>query len=183
MLESSGVSQQPTNLLVQLSHMSSAIEHAMNSRTVLDPLTFDEEVLCVQSDLLMSVTAGGARLDKACELGALIYLQTLTRSAPFIKSSSEALSRELQVSLLHINVAEISCPLMFWLLVMGGLVSFATSERDWFRSQLRNCEVSWKGMITWECMKVQLMSVMWIDRIHDNFGRELWEDVVAPAEI
>lgn len=183
MLESSGVSQRLTNLLVQLAHMSSAIEHAMNSRAVLDPLSFDEEVLCIQSDLLMGATASGARLDKACELGALIYLQTLTRSAPFIKSSSEALSQELQVSLLHLDMAEISCPLMFWLLVMGGLVSSATSEREWFRSRLRNCQVSWKGMITWECMKVQLMSVMWIDRIHDTFGKELWEEVVPPAEI
>lgn len=183
MLETSDVSQRTTDLLVELSHLSFAIEHAMNSRNVLDPLSFDEEMLCLQSDLLNLAITSESGLDSACELGALIYLQTLTRPTPFLKSSSDALSRELQISLQQLDIAKVSCPLMFWLFVMGGLVSSETSERDWFRSKLRNLQVSWKDIITWESMKIQLMSVMWIDRVHDYFGQALWEDVLPPAEI
>ncbi|KEF57165.1 uncharacterized protein A1O9_07355, partial [Exophiala aquamarina CBS 119918] len=176
MLEASGVSQGTMDLLVELSHLSFAIEHAITSRIVLDPLSFDKEMLCVQSDLLNLAITSKAVLDGACGLGALIYLQTLTRLDPFIKSSSEALSRELQVALQYLNIAEVSSPLIFWLLIMGGLVSFETSDRSWFRSKLRNLQVSWKGVITWESMKIQLMSVMWIERIHDDFGQALWKD-------
>jgi len=183
MLEASGVSQGPKDLLVELAHLSFAIEHAMNSRTVLDPLSFDEETLCIQSDLLNLATTSEAGLDSACELGGLIYLQTLTRPAPFVKSSSEALSTELKFSLQHVTIANVTCPLLFWLLVMGGMVSSETSERDWFRSKLRDLQVSWKSMITWESMKIQLMSVMWIDRVHDGFGQALWEDVLPSAAI
>lgn len=182
LLESSRVSPTVADSLVELSELSFAIEHAMDTRTVLDPLIFEQGSLCLQYDLLSYAISSAAGLDKACALGALVYLQTLTRSAPFMRSSSQALSNELKVSLKHLDVFEIDSSLVFWLFVMGGLVSSETSERDWFRQRLRDRQASLTEVITWESMKSQLMSVLWIDRIHDSLGEALWVDLLPPLE-
>lgn len=179
-LELSGVSKPLGDLLVGLSRLSFAIEHAMDSSAMIDPLTFDEELMCIQYDLLIHAISSDPGLEKACALGALIYLQTLTRSVPFLKTSSEALSRELKFSLMHLDVAKVSSSLKFWLFIMGGLVSSDTSEKDWFRQRLRECQDSQTDVVVWEGMKSQLMSVLWIDRIHDNFGEALWVDLLPP---
>lgn len=179
-LELSGVSKPLGDLFVGLSRLSFAIYHAMDSSAMIDPLTFDEELMCIQYDLLIHAISSDPGLEKACALGALIYLQTLTRSVPFLKTSSEALSRELKFSLMHLDAAKVSSPLKFWLFIMGGLVSSDTSEKDWFRQRLRDCQDSQTDVVVWEGMKSQLMSVLWIDRIHDNFGEALWVDLLPP---
>lgn len=182
LLESSGVSPTVADSLGELSELSFAIEHAMYSKAVLDPLNYEQATLCLQYDLLTYAISSTAGLNKACALGALVYLQTLTRSAPFMSSSSQALSSELKVSLLHLDVFEIDSSLVFWLFVMGGLVSSETSERDWFRQRLRDRQASRTEVITWKSMKSQLMSVLWIDRVHDSLGEALWVDLLPPLE-
>ncbi|KAK5051454.1 hypothetical protein LTR84_003106 [Exophiala bonariae] len=180
LLKTSRVSATLSDLLLELSQLSFAIEHAMDSQARIDPLMFEEELLCLQYNLLIHALSTSPGLEKAYTLGALIYLQTLTRSAPFMKSSSEALSKELKLSLLNLDTAEVSSPLRFWLFIMGGLVSSETSEKDWFRQRLRVCQGSQTDVVIWESMKSQLMAVLWVERIHDNLGEALWVDLLPP---
>lgn len=178
MLDNSGLTSKVVHLLERLSQLSLAIEQAMETQVLINPLLFEEEVLCLQYDFLTALDLSRQNLDNAFCLAALIYLQSITRPAPYNRTSSRALSLDLEVSLLNLDVASLPTPLLFWLLVMGGFVSNETSEKSWFRRRLHECQVSWKKTISWESMKVQLMTVIWIDKIHNEYGKALWEEVI-----
>ena len=183
MLADSGLSPNIVTLLEEVSRLSLAIEHAMDTQSLLNPLLFEEETMCLQYNLLMAISWTGKDMDNACSIAALIFMQTLTRALPFTHISSHALSLELEVSLLNLEMATVPSPLMFWMLVMGGMVSTETSEKDWFRRKLRECQVSWIDKITWETTKAQLLKVIWIDTIHDKYGKGLWEETYSACQM
>ncbi|KAF4501471.1 double substrate-specificity short chain dehydrogenase reductase 2 [Fusarium agapanthi] len=64
----------------------------------------------------------------------------------------------------------------FWLLILGGISVPARDGREWLVEALRE-QASLLGIMTWEQVKECLVRVPWMDAIHDQPGRKLWDQV------
>lgn len=163
--------------LINLSELSQAISEAIESQVSFDPLILDEQVLAIQQRLLAYIVAAPDTVEMVLSISALIFLQPVTRSNPFAEPASEVMSHALHKSLSALQCHHLPPPLLVWVLVMGGLISDATFERTWFRTRIQNQLTTHPGIDSWDRLKLQLKDIMWIDDIHDEYGRILWNEM------
>lgn len=163
--------------LIDLSELSQAISEAISSQVSFDPLILDEQVLGLQQRLLAHIDAAPDTVEMVLSISALIFLQPVTRTNPFAEPASEVMSHALHKSLSALECHHLPPPLLLWVLVMGGLISDATSERTWFRTRIQNQLTVHPGIDSWDRLKFQLKDIMWIDDIHDEYGRILWNEM------
>ncbi|KAG7410814.1 hypothetical protein Forpe1208_v009906 [Fusarium oxysporum f. sp. rapae] len=64
----------------------------------------------------------------------------------------------------------------FWLLIVGGISVPANDGRGWIVEKLRE-QASILGIMTWEQAKDRLSRFPWMDAIHDEPSRKLWDEV------
>jgi hypothetical protein len=165
------------NAWKNLSNLCGALNYAAENKIVIDPYSFDEDIICVQWDLLQLLPAEQKTPERLCALTALIFIQMLTRDVPYDSYASDRLSRNLKEALSLADIATWPVPLIFWLLFVGGLVSVGTTERQWFRKRLR-VFIHMRGELTdWESAKSLLKKVLWVEGIDDPYGKVLWDDV------
>ncbi|KIW67789.1 hypothetical protein PV04_07017 [Phialophora macrospora] len=172
-----GLTQTVLNALVELSHLCHALNQAAEKRIPVDPLAFDEDVTCIQHDLLRSISPDQEAVERLCVITALIFVQTLTREVPFTRLCSSHISTQLKEALPAVKTAKAPARLIFWILFMGGLVSKDTSERVWFRQKLTDFQQLQNDWVQWENVKARLQTVFWVNNLQDAFGLELWHDI------
>ncbi|KIW31663.1 uncharacterized protein PV07_03275 [Cladophialophora immunda] len=166
-----------SNALAELTYLCHVLNHAADMQTPIDPLAFDEDVTCIQHDLLRSQNPKQGFVERVCVIAALIFIQTLTREVPFTRRCSGHLSRELKMACLAVEPEALSEELMFWVLFMGGLVSIETDQYIWFRARLVHSPSLRHGVFTWENVKCQLRKVFWIDSLQEDYGLGLWRSI------
>ena len=176
-----GFSSTVSEALMELSHLCCVLNYAADKRFLVDPLAFDEDVICIQHDLLRSLNPAQNKVEKLCVLTALIFIQTLTREVPFSRLCASHISRELKTSLPAVNTATAPARLIFWMLFMGGLVSTETNEKRWFRTRLKDFQILRNDLFSWESMRAQLQQIFWVNSVQDPLGINLWNDVNSPS--
>lgn len=162
---------------IDLSVLCQVLEQAAKEQMPLDTRAYDEDVICIQHDLLVSDPLAESGAEKLCRLAGLIFVQTLTREKPFLKASSTLLSQELRESLISIGSEAIPETLLFWISFMGGLVSAATDDRDWYLQRLVGYRKSNGETVSWTDAKLELGKVMWIERVQEDYGKDLWHQL------
>jgi hypothetical protein len=177
MLVDLGLTQTVLNALVDLSYLCHALNQAAEKRMPVDPLAFDEDVTCIQHDLLRSISPNQEAVERLCVITALIFMQTLTREVPFTRLCSSHISKQLKEALPAVDAAKAPALLIYWMLFMGGLVSKDTSDRLWFRKRLMDFQQLRNDWAQWTHVKAQLQKVFWVDNLQDAFGLELWHDI------
>ena len=164
-------------ILVNLSELSQAISEAINTQISFDPLVLDEEVVGIQQRLLACIDVATNPVETVLSISALIFLQPVTKSNPFAQPASQVMSDALHKSLKSLKSHHMPPPLLLWVQVMGALISDATSERTWYRTNIQEILAAHPGTKSWYRLKLQLKDIMWIDEIHDEYGRILWNEL------
>lgn len=172
-----GLTPTVLDALVELSRLCHALNRAAESQTPIDPMAMDEDMTCIQHDLLRSLKPEQNSAERICVITSLIFIQTLTREVPFTRLCSSHLSEQLKGTFPTINVGKAPARLIFWMLFMGGLVSSDTAEKYWFRTRLLEFQRLRGDLTTWESVRAQLQKVFWVDSLHEGIGLQLWEDV------
>jgi hypothetical protein len=113
-------------------------------------------------------------------MGALIFIKETLQEYPLASVGSINLVRRLKDALSSISDLEKYAPLLLWLLFMGGITSKKTFDRVWFMAYL--VKVLPKDS-TWENVKGVLAKVLWIERLHDAPGHELWKEIEITRRI
>jgi hypothetical protein len=83
-----------------------------------------------------------------------------------------ALAKEVIGSMLDDHEDEFT----LWLLILGGISVPANDGREWMVEKLRD-QASMLGIMTWEQAKDSLASFPWMNAIHDEPSRKLWDEV------
>jgi hypothetical protein len=149
----------------------------------VEPLALEEDIMSIQRELLelLILEPGQDGPSKACLLGALLYIKTLTRPLASWSQSFKALVKRLKASLNDYNILDImDSNLRTWLLVLGLMTSIeATSERAWFLNLLRDRAAKnlW-WLLTWQDIAPNLESISWVPEIHDGAGKTYWAMVL-----
>ncbi|EXJ77543.1 hypothetical protein A1O3_09770 [Capronia epimyces CBS 606.96] len=179
------IGMMPTLLsaIMTLSCLCQALEQAAEKQIPLDPKTYDEDIVCIQYDLLMSRSSTEDGVNESCTLAALIFVQTLTRESPFSKASSTLVSKRLRSCLTKTDPNTIPDTLLFWILFMGGLVSEATEDKAWYLSKLGQHQTSHGEPATWKDAQRDLKKIMWIERIQEQYGTKLWCQIHPSASL
>jgi len=74
--------------------------------------------------------------------------------------------------------------LFFWVLFMGGVAVVGTTDRAWFVARLAKAKATMQLQIcSWKDAKSSLMRFYWVDRIHEDLCRDLWDDALMTAEV
>ena len=168
--------------LVELSYLCHALNHAAEKLVPVDPEAFDEDVTCIQDDLLRSLTPQQEGVQRLCVITALIFMQTLTREVPFTRLCSSHISKQLKEALPALDATRVPARLIYWMLFMGGLVSSDTNERLWYRKRLGDFQQLRNNLGHWDNVKAQLQEVFWVDSVQETLGLDLWHDINIPSQ-
>ena len=172
-----GLTQTVLQTLVEMSFLCHALNQAAEKQTSVDPLAFDEDVICIQHDLLGSLSPRQESVERLCIISALISIQMLTREVPFTRWCSWHISKELKEAFPALDAAKAPARLIYWMLFMGGLVSVSTKERLWFRRRLKDLQRLRSDLTTWDKVEAQLQQVFWVKSVQTTFGLDLWKEV------
>jgi hypothetical protein len=176
-LASSEVSPELRTTLLDLSRFSQAMDYAFSRSGVsLDPKAFDEDIISIQHELLRIPDIAEREIAIACRLGALIYVKTLTREAPFSALSSRVVVQKLKSSLTRIAEEPRAAPLLLWLYSMGGIASQGLPARSWFTNKLLEFVLLPGELLTWMSVKEALRKILWIEMIHEGPCKQLWDE-------
>jgi Fungal specific transcription factor domain len=176
-LSSSNFGPELKSTLLDLSRFSQAIDFAFSHPEVsLHPRAFDEDTILIQHRLLSTTNVTESELATACRLGALIYVKTLTREAPFFPSSSKVVIPKLKSLLARIVKESRATPLLLWLYFMGGIASQGLGARSWFMNGLLGFVLLPGELLTWMSVKKALRKVLWIELIHEGPCKQLWDE-------
>jgi len=177
-LMSSDLEPTLTNTFIDLFRFTRTIEYALSRPGVLlHPRSFDEDIILIQHDLLSIPETDMNAMSKACRVGALIYMITITRQMPFPPASARTIVQKLKNSLIRISEEPSAAPFLLWLLFMGGIAARGTTERPWFRDNLVRITVQLGELSTLEVVKKVLKGILWVDMIHDVPCKQLWDAI------
>lgn len=170
---------------------SKAVEQTLlTPEARLDPKRFIEDWYSIAYQLLLSgskevvsdsdFTHENEELGETFRLAALIYMKAILRE--FLPSTigSRILISKLKKSLENVLRTEVtpdSSSLLLWPLFMGGLASLQNCLDDtFFITHLVRLRRKLE-LYEWEDVKERLEHVLWIGRVLDRSGEDLWEEI------
>lgn len=138
-----------------------------------------------------------AVIDEVCCIGARFYLKTIYDYhlreqlgwVPANAMTTEAIISRLKFCLdmtdMDMAIEQVRA-LFLWALFMGGAALAGTKDRAWFVARLAKAKATTMiGMqvCSWEDAKSCLVRFYWVDRIHEDFCRDLWDDALITAGV
>jgi hypothetical protein len=89
----------------------------------------------------------------------------------------ERLAEEFRDALAGVSIlAHTNEPMLFWILITGGLSVFREDEMLWLLPWMKTIAVS-LGLNNWSNAREQLCKYPWVPVFHDGPGQELWERI------
>ena len=182
---------QLADVLVEFRVFSKAIEQTLlTPKARLDPRSFIEDWYSIEYQLLLSgpkedlsdsdFIHENDNLGEAFRLAALIYLKEILREFLLSTIGSRIIVSKLKTSLESVLTKEVtptSSSLLLWLLFMGGLASLQNClAHTYFITHLVRLRRELE-LYEWEDVKERLEHVLWIGRVLDKSGEDLWEEV------
>lgn len=171
------------DVLLDLSNFTAAVQYYTAQRYnhstcgVIDPRSFDEDLLSITRDLLdlRNLTA----IEEALQIAALIFVKSVGRGLPFTLGSNDTAAgprllpkrlRQAMSMYLNAGLMTLSKVVLLWQLTMGGLASSTgQSEHAWFVDEL----VKIDAVAAVDVVK----EVLFVDVVHINACVELFEEV------
>jgi hypothetical protein len=176
-LKTSGFNSSLVSVLQDLVRFTYAVNYAIDHRDVLfHPRAFDEDTVLLQRALLAFLDTETG-VEKACRIGALIYMKSIIREFPSTAISSKRMVQRLKSSLTSISEDARIAPVLLWLYFMGGIASQGSSERAWFVAHLLRMTFTIGRFPSWEGVKGVLKKVLWVEPILEKVCKMLWNEV------
>jgi hypothetical protein len=179
------------SIFVELQYLNSTL--AISTRNLM---TTYHVHASVQYHLLMFRStrySGGqiSAIQEICSLGVITYLKTvydfqrsISTGRPPIGASTDIVTIQQLKSCL--DFIEINTPqtqaFFLWMLFLGGSVVASTKERTWFVARLARTIVEMQ-IRSWEDMRELLKRFLWVDWIHGDPCRELWDEAMVTVDV
>lgn len=146
----------------------------------LDLLDFQEAIVSICYRLLRFRTLSASRhisdMQSAYHIGLLIFMMTL-----FLQNNQSRMIKTGFVTscvkcVLDTGLEASEDEMTFWLLMLGGMWGLRDDDEGWIISRLQGMALK-LGIMTWDRAQKLLGRFPWIDAIHDQPGRKLWDQV------
>ena len=160
-----------------------SISHFFNDSHVfvkLDPYAYQEILIALCYRLLhhnpLLREGFGDLNEDACYLGLLALVTKLlfqhgrSRRFPY-DLLAKRLRHTIQSSLISRQVEETTC---LWLLFVAGISVFSDTDWIWLMPQIRSL-LTELDIDSWENARNRIKTLPWIDTVHDQAGKELWQ--------
>lgn len=178
MLDGCGIDPKLSKTLCTVARFGRSLHHVLSSRDMfMVPSSYDEDLICIQLELLSVDVYTESGLTRAARLGGMLFIKSTMRGVGIAPPSSRKLLQNLKDSLLVVRPEQRMAPLMLWLSVIGGIASLGLPEHRWFVERLRLITNNVPSMRTWDdCLRC-LRNMMWVDWIHKGPCMSLWEEM------
>ncbi|RFU29231.1 hypothetical protein B7463_g7088, partial [Scytalidium lignicola] len=178
-------------ILRELQYLTSMIKNE-----TMDLIAFDGIAVSIQYHLLLfqfisHKSSQHTALEDACCMGALIYLKTIhhyrlsfqIEGYPFRVSTDGAIIQKLKscLDIMETNTRQTK-ELFIWILFLGGGAATSTRDRTWFVARLGKALMEWQ-VCSWEDAKSLLMKFLWVEAIHADSGRDLWDEAQITVSV
>ena len=161
----------------RLCGLSRVLQNSADYSYPINPRAFDEDVICVQHDLLCSLESSSSAASKACALAGLVYTKTLTRETPLEGKHSLIIAEAMKDSLGQANFGGIADDLVLWTHVMAAFAATDTKDSAWFSKRVRVSRDA-MGARTWYAAEPHLEHIAWIRQVHSQYGQDLWARMI-----
>ncbi|KAF5664846.1 hypothetical protein FDENT_12770 [Fusarium denticulatum] len=143
-------------------------------------LEFQEVLVSICYRLLQFRTIGESRskqdIQSAYHIGLSLFMMSIYFNNKQDRMARPGLVKALVKEAIESELSEDEDEFKFWLLILGGISVPAKDGRDWFVEKLRE-QASPLGIVSWEQAKDCLARFPWMDGIHGNPGRKLWDQI------
>ncbi|KAJ5082673.1 hypothetical protein N7532_011716 [Penicillium argentinense] len=161
-----------------------------------DGIPISRDVLCDHRNLIqwhiMSLIPSGQLgsshsglypLYEASRLALIIFGVGVSFPLPPQSAPLVTLARMLKLELqsYHRSVQEIpisAVSLYTWILMLGCIAATGSAERKWYINSM-GAHVVFYGPITWYEFKIELKSILWLERACDQPGELVWNEVMC----
>lgn len=167
--------------LIQMRHFSEAINSALNQSTLqINPVAFVEDTYQIQYQFILFSPApvvGIAEqcLEEAFRMGGLLYMKESLREYPLAVLGTMNLVHRLKEALADILENDSFAPVLLWLAFVGAMSSKG-ANRAWFLAQLIKLGMKLR-LRNWEGARDVLDSVMFIEKLHEEVCKGIWDEV------
>lgn len=72
--------------------------------------------------------------------------------------------------------------LFLWLMFLGGIAVAGTKERAWFVARIARTIMDLQ-ICSWKDARSSLIQFLWVDRIHENACRDLWDEALITVTV
>ena len=163
-------------VLVDVLHVSSVFNrHSLRRRASL--IVYQEMVLSILYRLLNFQPLDGSRpgpdIEAAYRIGLTIFMTTIFLQHQHHCFIDLSLTLQSLKDIVETRIKE--SELAFWAMVIGGIWMWDDPGGEWLAPKLRAASQD-LGIKNWGEAHRVLKRFPWIDRIHDESGRQVWEE-------
>ncbi|KAF8856520.1 hypothetical protein BDZ45DRAFT_594134 [Acephala macrosclerotiorum] len=174
----SGLHTDIVGAMVELAYFTQAIRMASSSTDIsLDPAPFAEDLYWIEHSLLLVPDSAEQSINKACRLGALLYVKAILQEFPHSATGASILTHQLHKSLNAIFMTEDNVFLLTWLALVGAMSSKG-EDRGWFvicSKQSTNIG----GILPFDDGALPLTRFFDLRRVFGKLLDVIWEEVLA----
>lgn len=146
----------------------------------LDLVEFQEVLVSTCYRLLQFRTVEESSLKQDTQstyhIGLCLFMMSVSFNNTQDRVARRGLIKALVKEAIESKLSEHKDDFKFWLLILGGISVPATDGREWFVEKLQE-QASLLGIMTWEQVKGSLARFPWMNAIHDEPSRKLWNQV------
>ncbi|KAB8346222.1 hypothetical protein FH972_023267 [Carpinus fangiana] len=178
LLVANGVCSQLVQTLCNIARFARSLEYVLSDRLrLMVPNSYDEDLVCLQLQLLVIAVGDEVGLTRAMRLGGMLFVKSTSRGVGVAPPSSRKLLKNLKDSLLVLHPEQKAAPLLLWLTFVGGAGSLGQPEHTWFVERLRMITTHVPGLQAWEDVLQCLRSILFVESIHRGPCQSLWEEM------
>ncbi|TVY14712.1 hypothetical protein LARI1_G006080 [Lachnellula arida] len=168
--------------MTELAFFLQAIHLATEASVYFDPATFSEDLYWLEYNFLAFAAkppegSAETEIDKACRLGALLYLKAILQEFPHSVNGSSLLLAQLRKSLTGISMQASNSPLFLWLCLVGGSLS-EMEERTWFvncLAQIRTVSL----VPSFDDFELELSRMLGLKKVFGRAFERLWNETLV----
>ncbi|TVY40654.1 hypothetical protein LSUB1_G002301 [Lachnellula subtilissima] len=177
-----GVHPNLITIMTELACFSQAIHFATEASVYFDPATFSEDLYWLEYNFLAFAAklpegSTETETDKACRLGALLYLKSILQEFPHSVNGSSLLLAQLRKSLTGISMQASNSPLLLWLCLVGGSLS-EKEHRAWFVSCLAQIRTV-SPVPSFDDCELDLSRMLGFKKVFGRAFETLWNETLV----
>jgi hypothetical protein len=129
--------------------------------------------------------------EELCCIGSLVYLKTIYDFHLCLRIlglaagavMNEDMVQKLKSCLGRVEMDTVQTRALFlWVLFLGGVVVAGTRDQAWFVARLAKAIMEWQ-ICRWEDAESSLREFLWVDRVHENSCRDLWDEAMVTVDV
>lgn len=171
-------------IMTNVAHFSLVVQEAKKGprgNVLLDPNAFAEDLYWIEYKLLsfpkeLHVEIPERTIEKACRIGALLYLKNILQEFPHSMTGSSILLARLREALSGVAKDDLVMPTMVWVCMVGALL--ARDERKWFLGRLRESRETMRAA-TYDELAGEMSVVLSLkSAFGDDQCQSVWHEIV-----